>query len=53
MAENNTPSGGRRSARTPTEQALNAEQVGDQENVDQLLAEERIEPNAADIVLAP
>ena len=52
MAENNKTNGNRRSARAPTEQALNTEQVGDQEKADQLLAEaERIDPDEVETVL--
>jgi xanthine dehydrogenase YagT iron-sulfur-binding subunit len=52
MAETNNPNGSRRSARALTEQALYAEQVGDQEKTDQLLREaERIDPEEVETVL--
>ena len=52
MAEANKPNGSRRSARVLTEQALYAEQVGDQEKTDQLLGEaERIDPGEVETVL--
>jgi xanthine dehydrogenase YagT iron-sulfur-binding subunit len=51
MAESNNPNG-RRSARALAEQALYAEQIGDQEKADQLLAEaERIDPEEVETVL--
>jgi hypothetical protein len=52
MAESSNSNGGRRSARSLTEQALHADQVGDQEKADQLQAEaERIDPEAVETVL--
>jgi xanthine dehydrogenase YagT iron-sulfur-binding subunit len=52
MAENNTTNGSRRSARALTEQALQAEQSGDQENAERVVAEaERIDPEAVETVL--
>jgi xanthine dehydrogenase YagT iron-sulfur-binding subunit len=52
MAESNNPNGSRRSARALAEQALYAEQIGDQEKADQLLAEaERIDPEEVETVL--
>ncbi len=52
MAESNTPGGSRRSARALTEQALYAEQAGDQEKADRLLAEaERIDGQEVETVL--
>jgi xanthine dehydrogenase YagT iron-sulfur-binding subunit len=52
MAQSNNPSGSRRSARALAEQALYAEQVGDQEKADQLLAEaERIDPGEVETIL--
>ena len=52
MAESNSPNGGRRSARALTEQALAAEQAGEQAKADQLLAEaERIDADEVETVL--
>lgn len=52
MNESNNPAGGRRTARALTEQALYAEQAGEQEKADQLLAEaERIDPEEVETVL--
>jgi xanthine dehydrogenase YagT iron-sulfur-binding subunit len=52
MAESNNPNASRRSARAVAEQALYAEQIGDQEKADQLLAEaERIDPEEVETVL--
>jgi xanthine dehydrogenase YagT iron-sulfur-binding subunit len=52
MAKGNHPDGSRRSARALTEQALYAEQVGDQEKAEQMLAEaERIDIGEVETVL--
>ncbi len=52
MADSNDPNGRRRPARALAEQALHAEQIGDQEKADQLLAEaERIDPDEVEAVL--
>jgi xanthine dehydrogenase YagT iron-sulfur-binding subunit len=52
MAETNNSNGSRRSARVLTEQALYAEQIGDQEKTDQLLGEaERFDPEEVETVL--
>ena len=52
MAESNNPSGSRRSARALAEQALYAEQIGEQEKAEQLLAEaERIDLEEVETVL--
>jgi xanthine dehydrogenase YagT iron-sulfur-binding subunit len=52
MAESSNPNRSRRSARALAEQALCAEQIGDQEKADQLLAEaERIDPEEVETVL--
>ncbi len=52
MADSNTSGGGRRSARALMEQALDAEQVGEQEKADRLSAEAaRIDPDEVENVL--
>lgn len=52
MADSNDPNGRRRPARALAEQALHAEQIGDQEKADELLAEaERIDPDEVLAVL--
>jgi xanthine dehydrogenase YagR molybdenum-binding subunit len=52
IAETSNSNGGRRSARTSTEQALHADQVGDQEKADQRQAEaQRIDAEEVESVL--
>ena len=52
MADSNDPADRRRPARALAEQALHAEQIGDQEKADELMAEaERIDPDEVLAVL--